>query len=91
MDETGFRIGVGKDLICITKQSRAHLFNMPVNRESAISIEAISAVGGYIPAFLILSGLKHMESWYSQPELHKDTAITVSETGYSTTTSIGKL
>jgi len=56
MDETGFQIGVGKDHFIVTKRQRAHYFGIPENRESATAIEAISAGGHYIPAFLILSG-----------------------------------
>ena len=36
MDETGFRIGVGKDQFIVTKRKRAHYFALPENRESAI-------------------------------------------------------
>ncbi|KAM4058213.1 DDE superfamily endonuclease [Hirsutella rhossiliensis] len=66
MDETGFRIGVGKDQL-----------------ESATAIEAISAGGAFIPAFLILSGQMHMTSWYQIPGLDPDTAIRPTSTGYS--------
>jgi hypothetical protein len=83
MDETGFRIGVGKDQLIVTKRKRAHYFGIPENRESATAIEAISAGGQYIPAFLILSGQLHMAHWYQQPELEPETAITPSTSGYS--------
>lgn len=55
MDETGFRIGAGKNALIVTKRKRAHYFSLPTNRESATAIEAISAGGAVIPAFLILS------------------------------------
>jgi hypothetical protein len=83
MDETGFRIGVGKDHLIVTKRKRAHYFGIPENRESATAIEAISASGQYIPAFLILSGQLHMAQWYQQQELHGNTVIGTSSTGYS--------
>ncbi|KAM4067464.1 Tc5 transposase DNA-binding domain-containing protein [Hirsutella rhossiliensis] len=67
MDETGFRIGVGKDQLIVTKRKRAHYFGIPENRESATDIEAISASGESIPPFLILSGQMHMTSWYQIP------------------------
>lgn len=60
MDETGFQIGVGKDKMVITKHKRAYYFAIPTNRELATAIEAISAAGDYIPAFLILSSSIHM-------------------------------
>ena len=40
MDETGFRIGAGKDQLCVTKRKRAHLFSMPENREAATAIDS---------------------------------------------------
>ena len=83
MDETGFRIGVGKDQLIVTKRPRAHYFGIPENRESATAIEAISANGQVIPAFLILSGQMHMSSWYQIPELDSDTVIRPTPTGYS--------
>ena len=45
MDETGFRIGVGKDQLIVTKRKRAHYFGIPENRESATAIECISVNG----------------------------------------------
>jgi hypothetical protein len=83
MDETGFRIGVGKDQFIVTRRQRAHYFGIPENRESATAIEAISAGGHYIPAFLILSGQLHMAQWYQIPGLDPDTAIRPTPTGYS--------
>lgn len=82
MDETGFRIGVGKDQLIITKRKRAHLFSMPENRESATAIEAIATDGRHLPLFLILSGQLHMSNWYRQ-QLDEATVIAVSPTGYS--------
>lgn len=82
MDETGFRIGVGKDQLVVTKRRRTHYFGLPENRESATVIEAISASGEVLPAFLILSGSVHMAQWYRQP-LHPDTVLRPVESGYS--------
>jgi site-specific DNA-cytosine methylase len=39
MDETGFRIGMGKDQLIVTKRKRVHYFGLPENRESATAIE----------------------------------------------------
>jgi len=41
IDETGFRIGVGKNQLIITKRKRTHNFSLPENRESATAVEAI--------------------------------------------------
>lgn len=83
MDETGFRIGVGKDQLIVTKRKRAHYFGILENREPTTAIEAISAGGQYIPTFLIVAGQVHMAQWYTQPELHPDTAIIPTPTGYT--------
>lgn len=83
MDETGFRIGVGKDQMIVTKRKRQHFLAMPENRESTTAIEAISAGGEYLPLFIILSGIRHMSTWYQIPDLQGATTIAVSPTGYS--------
>ena len=83
MDETGFQIGVGKDQLVVTRRRKASYFALPINRESVTAVEAISAIGKHIPAFLILSGKIHMSQWYRICELPGDTCIGVSETGYS--------
>ena len=82
MYETGFRIGTGKDQLVVTKRDRQHYFGLPENRESATSVEAISAAGEHIPAFVILSGQLHMARWF-QPELNDDMTVALSPTGYS--------
>ena len=83
MDETGFRIGIGKDQLIVTKRKRAHCFGIPENRESATAIEVISAGGERIPAFLIVAGQVHIVQWYAQPELNTDTAIRPTPSGYT--------
>jgi hypothetical protein len=83
MDETGFRIGVGKNQMIVTKHRRVHYFGIPENRESATAIEAISVGRNHIPAFLIFAGQLHVAHWYQQPELDDRTAIVTSASGYS--------
>lgn len=83
MDETGFRIGIGKDQLIVTKRKREHLFSMPENRESATAMEAISADGRVVPAFLIVTGQVHMAQWYRVTELQPATKITTSASGYT--------
>ncbi|KAM4064000.1 DDE superfamily endonuclease [Hirsutella rhossiliensis] len=83
MDETGFRIGIGRDQVVVTKSRRSQYFGIEENRESATAVEAISADGRYIPAFLILSGKVHLEQWYGIKELDGDTLIGVTETGFT--------
>ncbi|XP_044714512.1 DDE superfamily endonuclease domain-containing protein [Hirsutella rhossiliensis] len=83
MDETGFRIGVGKDQLVVTKRKKAHYFGTPGNRESATAIECISAGGRVLPAFLVLCGIQHQARWYEVMKHYPDTRIAMSPTGYS--------
>ncbi|KFG81468.1 transposase [Metarhizium anisopliae] len=83
MDETGFRIGMGKSRMVVTRRPRASYLGMPTNRESATAIEAISAGGSYTPVFLILTGAVHQSAFYRIPELHDDAAIAVSTSGFT--------
>ena len=83
MDETGFRIGIGKNQLIITKQKQTHYFDLPENRELATAIECISAAGKFVPLFLILSGTLHMAQWYQVKELDSRIAIIPTSSGYS--------
>ncbi len=67
----------------VTKRKRAHYFGLPENRESITAIEAISAAGDYIPAFLLLAGTWHMGSWYEVPELEAETVLRPTPTAYT--------
>jgi hypothetical protein len=74
-DETGFRIGVGRDQLVITKQQRQLYLGHPTNRELVTAVEAVSAGGAHISLFLIFSGITHQSSWYSNSELNPNTTI----------------
>ena len=82
MDETGFRIGVGKDQLLVTRRRKVRYFGLPTNRESATAIEAISTGGAYLPAFLILSGKVHIRNWYQIKELKGNAVIAITKSGY---------
>ena len=62
MDKTGFRIGIKKDQLIVTRRRKVQYFGLPTNRESATAIEGISTEEAYIPAFLILSGKVHISN-----------------------------
>ncbi|KND85843.1 hypothetical protein TOPH_09284, partial [Tolypocladium ophioglossoides CBS 100239] len=83
MDETGFRIGIGKDQLVVTKRKKSYYFATPGNRESATAIEYISAGGRVLPAFLVLSGVKHQSRWYNVMKDYPDTRIAMSPTRFS--------
>ncbi|KAM4062754.1 DDE superfamily endonuclease [Hirsutella rhossiliensis] len=82
MDETGFRIGVGKDQLIVTKRRRAHYFGIPENRNPLLRSK-LSRRMGRLFRLLILAGQMHMASWYQIPELDPDTVIRPTPTGYS--------
>ncbi|KAM4061289.1 DDE superfamily endonuclease [Hirsutella rhossiliensis] len=76
MDETGFRIGIGRDQVVVTKSRRSQYFGIEENRDDFCrwSIH---------PCVLILSGKVHLEQWYGIKELDGDTLIGVTETGFT--------
>jgi hypothetical protein len=82
-NETDFQIGVGRDQLVITKQQRQFYLRHPTNRELATAVEVASASGARIPLFLIISGITHQSSWYTNSNLDPDTTIAVSNSSYS--------
>ena len=88
MDETGFRIGVGRayKVVTIIANKDLPLFLQdPDNRELITSIECICARGSYIPSFIILSAKTLTEKTFID-ELPGDYKITVSDSGYTNDT-----
>ena len=85
-DESGFRIGVGKNQKVVTRtadrQSQLSL-GSNTNRETVTVIEAISGDGYVLPPMVIVSGVLHQERWSTTASIGGDTLIAVSDTGYS--------
>ena len=83
-DETGFRIGIGRDQWVVTLDPNRQCY-LPSsnNRELVTSCEAISGDGEVLPPMLILPGALHLEDWYTNTNLDDDYLLAVSETGYS--------
>ena len=83
-DETGFRIGIngGNDYVIVSDPHRRVWKRCPDNRNSCTSIEAISAAGNYIPAFIILPGINIPGSWFDN-DLDDRVVLTTSENGYT--------
>jgi hypothetical protein len=81
-DETGFRIGIGKDQWVITRDPdhQAYL-GSSTNRELVTVCETISADGDALPPMIILSGVLHQAKWFTK--LPDNYLIGISETGYS--------
>ena len=83
-DETGFRIGIGRDQWVVTREAKRPLtLGSSSNRESVTVIEAISGDGGVLPPMIILPGALHMEDWYTKTAIPDTFLIGVSDTGYS--------
>lgn len=84
MDETGFRIGCGRDPIVVTLDHRKPLrLTDPDNRDYITSVECISSVGDVIPPLIIISGVHILHKWTEHNDLDGETLIGTSETGYS--------
>jgi hypothetical protein len=83
MDETGFRIGVGRAHKIVTRRNNKERLYLsdPNNRESITSIETICADGSEIPPLVILSMQTHLEGTFQN--LNKKILMAVSDTGYS--------
>lgn len=83
MDETGFRVGVGKAHWVITSDpNRALLLTDPDIRDYITSIESINGVGKDIPPMIIIQGVNILEKW-AVNNLDEDVLIATSPTGYS--------
>lgn len=81
MDETGFRIGIGKGHYILTEHpEQVHSLPMASNRESLTVVEAISAAGEVVPAMLVIAAKTHQAAWFES--LHNDTLVGVADTGY---------
>ena len=80
-DETGFRIGMGRDdwIITMDPTRRAYLKN-PENRESLSAVECINGVGQDIPPMLIISGVNILAPWFFN-DLADDLFVATSESG----------
>ena len=83
-DETGFRIGVGRDQWIVTMDpNRQAYLGSSTNRELVTSCEAISGDGYVLPPMLILPGTLHLEDWTTKTNLDDNVLLAVSDTGYS--------
>ena len=84
MDETGFRIGIGKDQEIITRNSeRRAFFASSNNRESVTVVECVSENGRVLPPLVILPGQTHQEIWYTQTGINNNYLLATSEISYS--------
>ena len=81
-DETGFRIGIGKDQWIITYEpNRRHFMAASDNRETITIIESVNAVGDVINPLLIIQGSQYLVRYFI--DLPDRYYITISDTGYA--------
>jgi len=84
MDESGFRIGVGRGHLVITLIKKGPLRAIdPGVRDLVSDVEAISAGGAKIPPMLIIPGINILNKWMQENDLDDDLLLATTESGYS--------
>ena len=83
-DETGFRVGYGRQQKVITKEDKARVvLEDPENRDFISSIECVSGDGSVIPNMIILSRKSHLEKFFLHNDLDGNVIVAISDTGYN--------
>ena len=83
-DETGFRIGIGRDQWIITRDPTQQAYlGSSTNRELVSVCETIRGDGVALPPMIIVPGVIHQESWYTTTKIPGDYLMATSETGYN--------
>src|SRR5438045_1193190 len=84
-DETGFMMGVICAAMVVTHadlRGRGKAVQ-PGNREWATAITCINSEGCSIPPFLVVQGLYHLSSWYTETDLPHDWVIKPTSNGWT--------
>jgi DDE superfamily endonuclease/helix-turn-helix, Psq domain/Tc5 transposase DNA-binding domain len=84
-DETGFMMGVICSSMVVTNADRRGRSKQlqPGNREWATTIECASSDGFVLPPFLIVQGVNHLASWYTECDLPSSWVIKTSTNGWT--------
>ena len=83
-DETGFRIGVGRDQWIITRDpNRQSYLGSSTNRELVTVCETISGDGADLRPMIIVPGIIHQAVWYANTSIPDNYLVGTSETGYT--------
>jgi hypothetical protein len=84
-DETGFMMGVICGNMVVTRADRRGRSKQlqPGNREWATAIECVSSDGFCIPPFLIVQGVNHLASWYTECGLPPSWVIKTTPNGWT--------
>ena len=84
MDELGFQIGMEKHQKVVTRDASKLLYSgSSTNCELITMIKSISAGGETIPPIVVLKGKQLQEHWVDCTSIDDDTAIAVSDSGFS--------
>ena len=84
-DETGFMMGIICSNMIVTRSDRRGRGKQlqPGNREWATAIECVSSDGFVLPPFLIVQGVNHLASWYTECDLPPSWVIKTSPNGWT--------
>jgi hypothetical protein len=84
-DETGFMMGVICGSMVVTRADRRGRSKQlqPGNREWATAIECVASDGFCIPPFLIVQGVNHLASWYTECGLPQPWVIKTTANGWT--------
>ena len=83
-DETGFRIGVGRDQWIITREpSRPCFLGSTTNKKLVSVCETITSDGAVRPPMIIVPGFIHQEAWYTTTSIPDDYLLGTSWSGYN--------
>ena len=83
-EQTGFRVGVGKDQWIVTLDPQhPYYLGSSTSRELVTCCQVISGDGYVLPPMVILPGVLHQEDWVTKTNLDDDVLRAVSEKGYS--------
>ena len=84
-DETGFQMGKISTEYIITgteKRGKGKALQQG-DREWVTVIQGVSAIGSWIPPFIVFSGTCHLQAWYEDDDLLPKTAIGLSDSGWT--------
>ena len=85
-DETGFAMGVisvSSKVVTSSDTNGRPKIKQPGNRDWVSVIHGVNARGWLLPAMVILAGVQHQASWYTESNLPRDWVLAVSENGWT--------
>jgi hypothetical protein len=84
MDEKGFMMGVsGRAKVVIKATERNKFVTTDGNREWVSVIESVRSTGDLLPSMIIFKGKVHMEKWFKDKSIIRDSHIATSPNGWT--------